>query len=312
MALFYVFHVTDWDRLVAASEEANFPLFILFAALDKLIFFAVWTWVQVEIIRRFVCEVPRRSLIAVRGASEGFRALNNPLADAIFLVGTRRVTASPINALVAAALVPFVLHFLVLLAQATIILPLAPGGANAPGIHILIVLGWLLFAFVSIFVRASRYIAIPFLGGVRRWLDQLPLRQLAPFLGWFVALAFFDVLIQGLASRAFGVEIDWWTLAARLPLLYLALALPSVGNFGVREFAWSQLFENQASQDALVAYAFSTNALFAVFHVMIGAFFFRRAWSLLVQVRESRRRGEPAPRLRDVLRPPGESNGGSG
>ncbi len=283
------------------TERANLPLFIAFAALDKLVFFAVWSFVSIEAIRRFVTPAPRRTLLALRGASEGFRALNNPLADAAFLVGVSRYVGGRLDALVAAAIIPFVLHFLVLLAQATVVLPFVPASSETTGVRWMVVIGWLGLVALGLLTRASRHLAIPFLEGVRRWIESLPIERLAPFFGWFLGLAFFDVLIQGLASRAFGISLDWLVLTSRLPLLYLALSLPSVGNFGVREFAWANLFGDQAPQDELIAYAFAMNALFVVFHVLIGAVFLRRAFDLLAEVRAERKRGQ-TPRLRDALR----------
>jgi hypothetical protein len=300
-SLYYVFHVTNWARLVEATERANLPLFITFAALDKLVFFAVWSWVSIEAIRRFVTPAPRPQLLALRGASEGFRALNNPLADAAFLVGVSRMIGGRLDALVAAAVIPFVLHFLVLLAQATLVLPFVAAGPESTGVRWMVIFSWVALIAVALLVRASRHLRLPFVEGVRRWLEGLPLSRLAPFFGWFIGLAFFDVLIQGLASRSFGIELEWLVLTSRLPLLYLALSLPSVGNFGVREFAWAHLFGDQAPQDALIAYAFAMNALFVVFHVLIGAVFIRRAFDLLAEVRAERRRGQ-TPRLRDALR----------
>ena len=77
--------------------------------------------------------------------------------------------------------------------------------------------------------------------------------------------------------------------------LYLALAIPSVGNFGVREFAWAELFQGAASADSLYAFAFATNAVFLLLNVVIGIVFLRRALGLLEEMRRTRRRGDPVP-----------------
>jgi hypothetical protein len=133
---------------------------------------------------------------------------------------------------------------------------------------------------------------------VRSWLDRFPLREIRPFFFGFAALTIFDVVIQGLASRAFGVEIGWTALTARIPLLYLALVIPSLGNFGTRELAWAGLFA-----DALIAYAFAVNSVFLVLNVLIGVIFLRRALELLARVRRARKTGEPTPErlLRDPI-----------
>jgi hypothetical protein len=136
------------------------------------------------------------------------------------------------------------------------------------------------------------------------WLEGVHLRDLLPFFCWFAALGAFDVVIQGLASRAFGLPIPWSALVARIPLLYLALSVPSVGNFGVREFTWAALFEEHGSQDALFAYAFATNTVFLLLNVLLGAIFFRRAVDLATEVRRTARtRALPEPLLHDAIDP---------
>jgi hypothetical protein len=131
---------------------------------------------------------------------------------------------------------------------------------------------------------------------VAAWLDRFPLRELAPFLYGFVALALFDVQIQWLASRAFGVPIDWAALAARIPLVYLAFLVPTLGNFGTRELAWAASFSDYGSRDALIAYAFAINAVFLVLNALLGVVFLRRALELIGAVRKARREGEALPR----------------
>jgi hypothetical protein len=47
--LAYVFGwATDWQRLWAAIEHANVPIFVALATADRLGFFVVWTWFQAE------------------------------------------------------------------------------------------------------------------------------------------------------------------------------------------------------------------------------------------------------------------------
>jgi Na+/glutamate symporter len=102
-------------------------------------------------------------------------------------------------------------------------------------------------------------------------------------------------VIQGLASQAFGVHIDWTALAARIPLLYLALVIPSLGNFGTRELAWAGLFSEYGSRDSLIAYAFAVNTVFLILNVLIGVIFLKRAFELVSEVRRVRKTGEGAP-----------------
>ena len=139
--------------------------------------------------------------------------------------------------------------------------------------------------------------------GLGDWVKRSSLRRLAPILGWFALFAIFDALIQGFASRAFGVEIPWSSLFARIPLLYVAISLPSFGNFGVREIAWSTLFAEYGSREALIAFALWTNAIFAVMHVLIGVLFVGRAITLVQDLRQAHREGKivPAPILHDAI-----------
>ena len=113
------------------------------------------------------------------------------------------------------------------------------------------------------------------------------------------------MLIQGTASRAFGVPIPWTELAARIPILYVVMSIPSLGNFGTREIAWAQLFAEHGTRAELTAFALWTNAIFLVMHVVIGALFLNRAITLVRQMRAARRQGETVPRpfLHDAIDP---------
>jgi len=183
---------------------------------------------------------------------------------------------------------------------------LLPGSPDENrGVLAVVATGWTIIGVAVLVLRSRSLRRLPGLSRAAEWLDQVPLRSLAPFVAAFAALAAFDVLIQGLASRAFGVPLPWLDLVARIPILYLALMVPSVGNFGVREFVWAGLFENHASRDALFAFAFATNTIFLILNVAIGVLFFRRALSLLTVVRRTREAGEelPEPLLRDAIDP---------
>lgn len=304
-ALAWVFGRTDWHRLVAATEGANLPAFLAVVVVDKAVFFLVWAMVQAEAVRRFVVPVSRREVLAIRGGSELFRAINNPLADAAFLVGMGRLSGGRLEAVIAAGVIPFATHLLVLLAQASLVLPFLSGGSRANGDVLAGVLGgWALVALGALFLRSATIRRHPVGARAVGWLEGVRIRSLLPFFGWFAALAAFDVVIQGLASRAFGVPIPWLALVARIPILYLALSIPSVGNFGVREATWAALFRDYGGQDALFAYAFATNSVFLLLNVAIGAFFFRRAFELATEVRRSARsRQLPEPLLRDAIDP---------
>jgi hypothetical protein len=297
--LFYVFNVaTDWGRLRTATDQANLPLFLAFTIADRTAFFVVWALLQAAALRRFVAQVPIHSIVAIRGGSELLRAVSNPLSDGAFFLGLGQLTGGRLEAVLAAALVPTICHFLVLALQMTLALPFLPGGFDANrDVFGTVGITWLVVLGLAIGVRASAKgsTRIPGAQRVRNWLERFPLREIRPFFIGFLALTIFDVAIQGLASRAFGVEIAWTALAARIPLLYLALVIPSLGNFGTRELAWAGLFSEFGSRDALIAYAFAVNSVFLILNVLIGTLFLKRALQLVGEVRRARKTGEPAP-----------------
>jgi hypothetical protein len=297
--LFYVFNVaTDWGRLRAATDQANLPLFLAFTIADRIAFFVVWALLQAAALRRFVAQVPIHSIIAIRGGSELLRAVSNPLSDGAFFLGLGQLTGGRLEAVLAAALVPTICHFLILALQMTLTLPFLPGNFDANrDVFVTVGITWFVVLALAIGVRVSATgsTRIPGARRVRSWLDRFPLREIRPFFFGFLALTIFDVVIQGLASRAFGVEIAWTALAARIPLLYLALVIPSLGNFGTRELAWAGLFSEFGSRDALIAYAFAVNSVFLILNVLIGIIFLKRALQLLGEVRRARKTGEPAP-----------------
>ncbi|MEE8580028.1 MAG: hypothetical protein V3T33_00430, partial [Myxococcota bacterium] len=274
-ALVYVFgYAIDWKAIPGASSNANLPLFIAITVADKCLFFAFWGIVQTALLRRFVGPITLRGVIAVKGGSELLRAVNNPVADAAFLLGVAEIARGNRRVAVAVASIPFGLHFLVLLLQATLSLSLLVGGAAGNlDVVALILAGWGGVAVIALAVRLGWWHRLLEILGVARQLGQLRARQLLPFVGWFILFAAFDVLIQGSATRAFGVPIGWSELIARLPILYVVMSLPSLGNFGTREIAWAQCFSEFGSTEALTAFALWTNVIFLCMHVLIGVFF---------------------------------------
>ena len=117
----------------------------------------------------------------------------------------------------------------------------------------------------------------------------------------------FDVLIQGTASRAFGIPIEWTALVARIPIFYLVLTIPSFGNFGTRELAWAELFSNYASREMLVAYSLWVNGIFLVANVAIGMCFIGRALALIrgLRAEAKRAREQPGPEASlETIEPP--------
>ena len=305
-ALIYVFGFKiDWRAIPEATANANFPLFVAITVFDKIVFFLVWALLQAEAVRRFIEPVQRRKVVAVKGGTELIRTVNNSLADASFMVGVYQlVHGAGIAKVVAASSIPFIAHFAVLLIQVSLALPFLEGGFDANhDVFLTTLICWLVVAAITVGTRLG------YTGGVMRrlglasLLERLRARELLPFVLWFGVFAIFDVLIQGLASRAFGVPIGWLALMARIPIMYLILIIPSLGNFGTREIAWANLFPEYGSHEALYAFAFWTNAIFLVMHVIIGSLFLSRAITLLREVRAARAEGEEVPRpiLRDAI-----------
>jgi hypothetical protein len=297
--LVYVFGwATDWQRLRAAANAAHVPAFLAFAAADRMAFFVVWTLLQALALRRFVTHVPVRSVVAVRGGSELLRTISNPLSDAAFFLGLGQLAGGRLDAVLASALVPMLCHFFVMLCMMTLALPMLPGGiAGNRDVAITAAVLWVVLLALWIGARLSRTRGVRFPGadGIRSWIERFPPAQLRPFLLGFVALVLFDVTIQKFASEAFGVSIPWVALAARIPLLYLALIIPTLGNFGTRELTWAALFADYGDRDTLIAYALATNAVFLLLNLALGLLFLPRALQLLAAVRNARREGEELP-----------------
>ncbi len=305
--LAYVFgFATNWTALVEATRGANLPVFVLLVTLDKLIFFLWWGILQAVAVRRFVTPVSTREVVSVRGGAELLRSVNNPLSDAAFLYGMAELTGGRVSAVVAAVAVPFVCHFTILMLQATLALAFVGGGvAGNPDIAAIAAVGWAVFGSVALATRTGMWSRTVLASRYGAWLHNVSFQALTPLFGWFVLLAAFDVLIQGLASQAFGIPLPWWELAGRIPILYLVLVLPSFGNFGTREIAWAALFADDAPREALIAYALATNTLFLLLHVVIGALFLPRALTLIGEIRRRRREGASlaAPLPRDASDP---------
>jgi hypothetical protein len=303
--LAYVFiWVTDWAKLRVALDAADVPRFLAYASADRLAFFVCWTLLQAMALRRFVAHVPVRSVVAVRGGSELLRTVSNPLSDAAFFLGLGELSGRRVDAVLAAALVPAICHFLVMLSMMTIALPFLPGGVAANR-DVAVTAGalWAFWLALGAGVRLSRTRGLRFPGAaaMRGWIERFPFSELRPFVLGFVALVLFDVTIQQLASEAFGVSIPWLDLAARIPILYLALVVPTLGNFGTREVTWAALFAGHGDRDVLIAYALGTNAVFLVLNLVLGLVFLPRALQLMAAVRRARDEGQalPEPLLHD-------------
>ena len=298
--LAYVFGwATDWSRLGQALDGANVPLFLLFATADRLAFFGIWSVLWAASLKRYVADVPTASVLAVRGGSELLRTVSNPLSDAAFFLGLVRLVGGRFEAVLASALVPVVTHFVVMAAQMTLALPLLEGGpGNNRDVLVGVALVWATVLAGSLAAGLATRGRLRWRGAaaLRAWLERFPLRSLWPFWLGFGALASFDIAIQWLASRAFGVPIPWTALAARLPIVYVTFLVPTLGNFGTREVAWAALFADYGPRDALVAYAFSVNAVFLVLNLLLGIAFLPRALELAAAVRSARRSGEPLAR----------------
>jgi hypothetical protein len=287
---------TDWSRLGRAMAGANVPLFLLCAAADRLAFFVIWSWLWAAALRRFVAAVPTSAVFAVRGGSELLRTVSNPLSDAAFFLGLVRLSGGRFEAVLAAAMVPAVTHFVVMVVQMTVMLPFLDGGSR--DVLIGVAVAWAILVGGAAAVALSTRGMIRWRGAlaVQEWLERFPLRALGPFWVGFTALAVFDIAIQGLASRAFGVPIGWVELAARVPIVYFSFLVPTLGNFGTRELAWAGLFSEFGTRDELVAYAFAVNAIFLVLNLLLGIVFLPRALELAAAVRSARRAGEPLAR----------------
>jgi hypothetical protein len=307
-ALVYVFgFAIDWESIPEATDRADMPLFIAITVLDKIVFFLVWCLVQASMIRRFLAPVPRRQIIAVKGGAELARALNNSVSDAAFFLGIwqlcRRV---PLQAVVAVTTLPFAAHFLVLLFQASMALAFVPRDqVQFSTMAGAVVFGWTL---VVGFIIARQLGAVDRLYDVLRLdalKDRVSLRDLIPYIWVFAAFALADIAIQGMATRAFGNPIDWISLAGGIPVLYLAMLLPSFGNFGTREIVWANVFHGYGTEPSLYAFALWTNAIFLIMHVLIGALFLNRALALLADLRRTDLDVESVrhPILRDALDP---------
>ena len=307
-ALVYVFgFAIDWESIPEATDQADMPLFIAITVLDKVVFFLVWCLVQASMVRRFLAPVPRRQIIAVKGGAELARALNNSVSDAAFFLGIWQLCRrAPLQAVVAVTTLPFAAHFLVLLFQASMALAFVPRDlVQFSTMAGAVVFGWTL---VVGFIIARQLGAVDRLYDVLRLdalKDRVELRDLIPYIGVFAAFALADIAIQGMATRAFGNPIDWISLTGGIPVLYLAMLLPSFGNFGTREIVWANVFHGYGTEPSLYAFALWTNAIFLVMHVLIGALFLNRALALLADLRRSDLDVESVrhPILRDALDP---------
>jgi len=303
-ALGYVFGIAiDWESIPKATEGADLTLFIVITVADKLAFFLAWAFIQAKAIRDFVEPVSIRRLISVKGAAELLRTGSNLLSDGAFLFGVSQLVRDRLATVLAVIVIPFGAHFFVLLCQATLALGFVGAPRENLAVWIGAGIGWACAGFGVALGQLGYWRRLLDRVGLGAWADGADLKKLLPIIGWFAVFASFDVVIQGFASRAFGVTIPWIDLVARIPLLYVAISLPSFGNFGTREIAWSSLFSDYGTREELVAFALWTNTIFAVMHALVGALFVGRAITLWRQLRQARAEGDVvrSPILHDAI-----------
>lgn len=306
-ALAYVFGwLTDWRALLEALRGAQVAAFVSIVVIDKVVFLLGWSLLQAEAVRRFVRPVPYSQVLAIRGGAELLRALSGSVADAAIVVGLMQLTRTSLASIVAASTFPYFGHIAVLLLQATVSIPLLDGGLSANrDVAIAVGAGWLIALGILLFVRLAPSMPRLARSSAGIWIGRLRPRALLPYFTWFLVLAVIDIGFQWLATHAFGIPIPWPVLAARIPILYIAISIPSLGGFGPRELTWAYLFSEYGTREALIAYAFATNAIFLVLHVVIGVVFLPRALDLVLRMREARASGLeiPEPLLHDSIDP---------
>jgi hypothetical protein len=296
-ALIYVFgFATDWSTLYARTRQADLPLFFAVTVLDKGVFFLAWALIQGESISRFVARVPRRSVIALRGGAELLGAVNHGFGNAAFVLSMTQFAPGRLGTIIAATSVPFLSHGFVLLLQASLALAFVHGGiVTNRAVAVAVVIGWSVVAAVVSLVRYGANLRFVAHSSFGRRLVDFRFRTFLPFLGFFILLACADLVFQRTTSSSFGIHIPWWALAARIPLLYTVLSLPSLGNFGTRELAWVAWFSDFGTRDQLIAYAFVTNTTFLLLNVLVGVLFLPRALELITEVRRARAAGTALP-----------------
>ena len=183
-------------------------------------------------------------------------------------------------------------------------LPFLPGGwAANRDVILMVCIAWSVVSLIAFAAHRGHLRRLLKEAGVGGWIDEVKARRLLRYVGWFSLFAIFDILIQGYASHLFGVDIAWTALAARIPILYLAISIPSLGNFGTREIAWATLFEGYGTEGELIAFALWTNVIFLVMHVIIGVTFASRAFSLIREMRRVKGEGQKirGSLLRDAI-----------
>jgi hypothetical protein len=192
-----------------------------------------------------------------------------------------------------------VCHFLVLIAQLTVALPFLEGGyARNRDVFVAGGIGWTLIAVGLAAVRFGPRIGSLGESAVAQRLRQMNFARMKPILIWFVVLGVADIVFQRVTAASFGAEIPWTAMVARIPILYAAISLPSLGNLGTRELAWAWCFQDFAPRETLIAYALATNFVFLVMNVGLGVLFLPRALELVSQVRKAREAGAaPEPPL---------------
>jgi hypothetical protein len=297
VAIFVVLFLRiPFDRFLAALEQARLAPFFALMAGFSLFYFAMDTFILLQMIRWFHGPLSYRDLLPARASTYLVSIVNTQLAQGALALYIHRRFLTPLGEISGTVAVLILLEVTQLVLFATAGMLAAPAGIPAElflaplslaAVWVGLVL-WLRGPADS----SSRMVSRMRRSAVTRTFREASPVQLLVVLGLKAPIFVAGVFVHHVALGLFGIHIPILRLFAFLPIVFMVAALPvTVAHLGTSQAAWVFFFADRAPEASLLAYSLASHLTFMLANGALGLLFLPRAYAELFRER-------PAPVLR--------------
>jgi hypothetical protein len=276
-----IFLRIPFGRFVDAVEHARWLPFLALMASFSLCFFAVDTFVLLQLVRWFHGPLRYRDLLPVRASTYVVSIVNTQLAQGALALYIHRRFGTPIGEIASTIALLILLEVTQLVAFATIGMVAFPGEVPAALFAVPVVL---VGVWIALLVVARR--TADDAGGRSRFSDLLRTfrrarpSQIAVVLAWKAPVFVLSLLVHWTALGLFGIHVPLGRLLAFLPIVYLVAALPvTVAHLGTSQAAWIFFFSDHAREADLLAYSLASHLTFMLANGTLGLIFLPKAYA---------------------------------
>ncbi|MEA2625151.1 MAG: hypothetical protein QOD06_1196 [Candidatus Binatota bacterium] len=275
-----IFLRIPFGRFLDAVEHARWLPFLALMASFSLCFFAVDTFVLLQLVRWFHGPLRYRDLLPVRASTYVVSIVNTQLAQGALALYIHRRFGTPLGEIASTIALLILLEVTQLVTFATIGMIAFPGEVPAGLFAVPVVLAGIWIALVVIARRTADD------GGGSRFSDLLrTFRRARPWqivtvLALKAPVFVLSLLVHWTALGLFGIQVPLDRLLAFLPIVYLVAALPvTVAHLGTSQAAWIFFFNDYAREADLLAYSLASHLTFMLANGTLGLVFLPKAYA---------------------------------